>query len=129
MPDPYESTERVTRLSWFPLSNMKFKFTSMWEIKQTVRETGRFALYHRYMSWQTSFLERECNWPHWTESFVCRGRISSSGQIKLSIFGTVYTVCFAILFFYEVAVSGIWWNKWQHVPLNSAPPPTLLEEK
>ncbi|KAL9965057.1 hypothetical protein ACROYT_G028785 [Oculina patagonica] len=37
----------------------------------------------------------------WT---VTRGRISSSGQIKLSIFGTVYTVCFAILFFYEVAV-------------------------
>lgn len=41
------------------------------------------------------------------ELFVCRGRISSGGQIKLSIFGTVYTVCFAILFFYEVAVSGI----------------------
>ncbi|XP_020621574.1 transmembrane protein 145-like [Orbicella faveolata] len=37
----------------------------------------------------------------WT---VTRGRISSGGQIKLSIFGTVYTVCFAILFFYEVAV-------------------------
>ncbi|KAJ7382299.1 hypothetical protein OS493_035880 [Desmophyllum pertusum] len=37
----------------------------------------------------------------WT---VTRGRISSSGQIKLSIFGTVYTVCFAILFFYEIAV-------------------------
>lgn len=37
----------------------------------------------------------------WT---VTRGRISSSGQIKLSIFGTVYTVCFAILFFYEAAV-------------------------
>ena len=40
------------------------------------------------------------------KSCVCRGRISSSGQIKLSIFGTVYTVCFAILFFYEVAVSS-----------------------
>lgn len=37
----------------------------------------------------------------WT---VTRGRISSGGQIKLSIFGTVYTLCFAILFFYEVAV-------------------------
>jgi len=37
----------------------------------------------------------------WT---VTRGRISSAGQIKLSIFGTVYTVCFAILFFYEAAV-------------------------
>ncbi|PFX15240.1 Transmembrane protein 145 [Stylophora pistillata] len=37
----------------------------------------------------------------WT---VTRGRISSSGQIKLSIFGTVYTVCFAVLFFYEAAV-------------------------
>ncbi|XP_029186224.2 transmembrane protein 145-like isoform X2 [Acropora millepora] len=37
----------------------------------------------------------------WT---VTRGRISSSGQIKLSIFGTVYSVCFAVLFFYEAAV-------------------------
>ncbi|XP_068685269.1 transmembrane protein 145-like [Montipora foliosa] len=37
----------------------------------------------------------------WT---VTRGRISSSGQIKLSIFGTVYTLCFAILFFYEASV-------------------------
>lgn len=44
-----------------------------------------------------------------TQIIVCcsffRGRISSSGQIKLSIFGTVYTVCFAVLFFYEAAVS------------------------
>ncbi|XP_073255470.1 transmembrane protein 145-like [Porites lutea] len=37
----------------------------------------------------------------WT---VTRGRISSSGQIKLSVFGTVYAVCFAILFFYEASV-------------------------
>lgn len=37
----------------------------------------------------------------WT---VTRGRISSAGQIKLSIFGTIYTLCFAILFFYEAAV-------------------------
>jgi len=44
-----------------------------------------------------------------THIIICcsffRGRISSSGQIKLSIFGTVYSVCFAVLFFYEAAVS------------------------
>ncbi|CAB3987852.1 transmembrane 145-like, partial [Paramuricea clavata] len=34
----------------------------------------------------------------WT---VTRGRISSSGQVKLSVFSTLYCFCFVILFIYE----------------------------
>ncbi|XP_028401841.1 transmembrane protein 145-like [Dendronephthya gigantea] len=37
----------------------------------------------------------------WT---VTRGRMSSSGQVKLSVFSTLYCVCFIILFIYEQVI-------------------------
>lgn len=36
--------------------------------------------------------------------FVCRARISHSGSVKLSIYMTIYTITYVILFIYEAEV-------------------------
>jgi Rhodopsin-like GPCR transmembrane domain len=36
---------------------------------------------------------------------ITRGRISTGGSIKIAIFMTLYSVIYAVLFFYQAAVS------------------------
>lgn len=68
-----------------------------------------------------SWLENELKSTFWTLYLhdnkrvfylFSRGRISSSGQVKLAVFSTLYTFCFIILFIYEQIVSVLYlWHK------------------